>query len=144
LTAEPTYKSNKSTPGNQRLESVERALTATVELKKKALRAEQQDKAASERLRGASGTSAGGVLPQVKIRLNISAPAAAHGSLREAVTLTGGSVIDDISVRQNSLRARIPEVRMGELLERLGRLGTLVERPRAGDSDGMVEIEIIW
>ena len=72
------------------------------------------------------------------------APASAPGALKEAVTRSGGSVIDDRLIRPNTIKARIPSVRMDELLERLGRLGTVVERPQTRDLPGMVEIEIIW
>jgi hypothetical protein len=98
----------------------------------------------SEPARGAAGAPAGAALLPVRVRLEMTAPASAPGSLREAVTRSGGSVIDDSRIRPRAIKARIPAVRMGELLEQLGRLGRVVERPQTPDLPGMVEIEISW
>ncbi len=111
--------------------------------KNKALGTGEHDMATSDATRGASGAPAG-VPPPVRIRLIMNAPASAPGSLKDAVTRSGGSVIEDGLVRPNTVKARIPSVRMGELLERLGRLGRVAEQPQTGDTAGMVEIEIMW
>ena len=102
------------------------------------------NKAPSESVRGASGAATGAAGPTVTIRLTMTDPASAPGSLREAITRSGGSVIDERLVRPNTLKARIPSLRMNELLESLARLGTIVERPQTRDSAEMVEMEIAW
>jgi hypothetical protein len=139
----PMYESAPASPSRQRLEPVEPAMPAAGEMKK-ARRMDVQNKAVSDGVRGAPGAAAGVALSQVTIRVHMTVPAAAPGSLRETVLHTGGSILDDGSLRQNMLRARIPAARMGELLERLARLGTIVERPQAWAADGIVEIDIRW
>jgi len=101
-------------------------------------------KAASESVRGASGAATGTAVPAGRIRLTMTDPASAPGSLREAITRSGGSVMDDRPARSGTIKARIPSQRMNELLELLTRLGTVVERPQARDLAGMIEIEIAW
>jgi len=102
------------------------------------------NKAPSESARGASGAATGTAGPTVRIRLTLTDPASAPGSLREAITRSGGSVIDNRPARPGTIKARIPSQRMNELLESLARLGTVAERPQAKDLSGMVEIEIAW
>jgi len=101
-------------------------------------------KAASESLRGASDTATGTAVPAVRVRLTMTDPASAPGSLREAITRSGGSVIDNRPARPGIIKARIPSQRMNELLESLARLGTIAERPQVKDLAGIVEIEIAW
>jgi hypothetical protein len=83
-------------------------------------------------------------LPRVTIRLHMIDPSSAPGSLIDAVSRCGGTVIDAGPVPPRSIRARIPSARMGELLERLERVGSIAEQPRMRDLPGMVGIEIIW
>ena len=104
----------------------------------------EHNRAPSETTRGASGVPAGMAVSPARIRLTMADPASAPGSLKEAITRSGGSVIDDRFVRPNILKARIPSLRMNELLELLARLGTVMERPQTRDVAGMVEIEISW
>ena len=104
----------------------------------------ERDMLNSEAAGGASGAPAGVAPPQVKVRLEMIAPASAPGSLKEAVTHSGGSVIDDGLSRPHTIKARIPSLRMSELLVQLGRLGRVVERPQTRDLPGVVEIEISW
>lgn len=101
-------------------------------------------RAMPESVRGASDRATGAAGPTMRIRLVMSDPASAPGSLREAVTSSGGSVMDDRPVRPHTLKARIPSLRMNELLALLARLGTVVERPPAKEVAGMVEIELSW
>ncbi len=101
--------------------------------------AESQDRAAS----GSAAPSAELAVRQVRLRLERIDTAAAPGAFREAVVRSGGSIVDDRSLR-TTLRARIPSARLDELLERLGRLATVVERPSPRGMPGVVDIEIVW
>jgi hypothetical protein len=141
---ESPYGNTGSFKASQRVEPAERAMPAAAEMKKKVRRAVEHDEAASEAARGASDAMAGAAQPQVRIRLNMNTPASAPGSLRGAVTRSGGSVIEDSSAQPHTIKVRIPSVRMGELLEQLGHLGRVLERPQTRDLPGMVELEIIW
>jgi hypothetical protein len=105
------------------------------------LGADSYGRSRSESLRGAA---TGAAAPAVRIRLVLSDPASAPGSLRETITRSGGSVMDDRPARPGIIRARIPVLRMNELLESLERLGRVVERPPARDLSGTIEIEIAW
>jgi len=133
--AEAFYSDSQPGPEGQ---SAKRAVKATAEIKNKAPGTGRDS--ASESAAGAPAAAA----PQVRIRLNLIAPAAAPGSLNAAITRAGGSVIDDHVPRPNTLKARIPSPRMAELLESLARLGTVVERPQTRDLPGIVVIEITW
>ncbi|KAF0217362.1 MAG: hypothetical protein FD174_3328 [Geobacteraceae bacterium] len=124
--------------------SAKHAKKAAAEMEKEAPGAGERDMLKSEAAGGASAAPAGVALPKAKIRLDLIAPASAPGSLKEAVTRSGGSVIDNGLVRPHAIKARIPSLRMGELLEQLGCLGRVVERPQTRDLSGMVEIEIVW
>ena len=126
------------------VKAAKRAKSSAAEMEKKALGRSEHDMATPEGVRGASDAPADVALPPLRIRLEMTAPASAPGSLKEAVTRSGGSLIDDSRIRPHAIKARIPSLRMGELLERLGRLGRVVERPQTPDLPGMVEIEISW
>ncbi len=131
-------------PPGPGVSSVKRAKKGAAVVMEKALGTGEQETLKSEEARGASGARGGAALPQVRIRLHMTTPASAPGSLREAVTRSGGSVIDDGRTGPDTVKARIPSPRMGELLDRLGRLGSFVERPQTPNLPGMVEIVIGW
>lgn len=158
--APPTIKEEQGTPAvespygftrSYELGQSEKSAQKAKKAKKAATKMEQaadgaagHDMATPEAVRGATSSGAGVAVPRITIRLAMSAPASAPGSLKEAVTRSGGSVVDDGLVRPNTIKARIPSLRINELLELLTRLGTVVERPQTRDSAGMVEIEITW
>jgi len=126
------------------VKSAKQAKKAGAEMKKEPPGDGERGMLTFEAPRGTAGAPAGVALLPVRIRLEMTAPASAPGSLKEAVTRSGGSVIDESHIRPHAIKARIPSVRMGELLEQLGRLGRVVERPQTSDLPGMVEIEISW
>jgi hypothetical protein len=142
--AEKEYGSTRSFKGSQSLEPAEHAMPAAAKMVKKALRMGEHDMIKSEAAEGAPGPPAGPVLQQVTIRLDMISPASAPGSLKEAVIRSGGSVIDGGRLRPYTIKARLPSVRMDELLEQLGRLGRVLERPPSRDLPDVVELEIIW
>ena len=141
--AETPYDRALLYPAGHGVKSAKQAKKGVAETMKEATDTER-DMPKSEAARGAAGAPAGVALPPVRIRLEMTVPASAPDSLKEAVTRSGGSVIDDSRIRPDAIKARIPSLRMGELLEQLGRLGRVVERPQTPDAPGMVEIEISW
>jgi hypothetical protein len=74
----------------------------------------------------------------------MTAPASAPGTIREALVRSGGTVVEDDTLPPEIIRARLPSGRMDELLERLGRLGTVLDQPRTRDLPEVVEIKISW
>jgi len=89
---------------------------------------------------------AAAVAPQLKIRLVIAAPETASQDLRQAIISSGGTVrpaeAKQLSVRQ--IAARIPHQRLPDLLDRLGRLGRIAERPALTGSSGVIELVVVW
>jgi hypothetical protein len=134
--AEPVYDSANSLPGSQKQKAAKRAKSALPEMEQKGLSSGDHDKVASE--------AAGAAQLRLRIRMSLIDPAAAPGVLREAVARSGGSLIDADHPHPRTLKARIPSLRMDELLEKLGRLGRVVERPQIRDEAGIVELEIDW
>jgi hypothetical protein len=93
----------------------------------------------------AAGTPAGLALPQVAVRLIVDDPSAAPALIREAVSRSGGSITEEQGPAGHRLTIRIPAARQTELLERLQRLGRIVERPApppAGTQ--LLELTIQW
>lgn len=80
--------------------------------------------------------------PSFKLRLAISGLSSADQLVRQAVTRSGGEIIQTVNERQ--VKVRIGKERLPGLLERLGRIARIVERPSLPDSTGMLEIEIVW
>lgn len=132
--AEPLSGSANSLPGSRKSKAAKRARSAEPAMG--GFGAADSVKATSE--------AAGVAQPQIRIRLSLTTPSSAPESLMEAITLSGGSMIDDGHPRPRTLKARIPSPRMNELLERLGRLGKVVELPQPQDAAGIVELEIGW
>lgn len=134
--AEPLPDSANSLPKSRKHKAAKRARPTEPAIEMKGSGAADSVKVTSE--------AAGVAQPQIRIRLSLTTPSSAPESIREAVTLSGGSMIDDGHPRPRTLKARIPSPRMDELLERLGRLGKVVERPQPQDAAGIMELEIGW
>jgi hypothetical protein len=99
---------------------------------------------------GASMPAAGGfVTPATRreeISLAVKDPAAATGAIEEAVTRFGGRIKGhSYSGDIHMLFIRIGADKVTRLLDRLGRIGTLKERPHPAPENGaMIEMIINW
>lgn len=91
------------------------------------------------------GAPAGAAYPQVTVRLSLTDAASAKQSVRKAIMISGGGVVElEQAPAERKLKARIPAERFSELMEQLGRLGRIVVRPAAPDATGLVEVVIEW
>lgn len=134
--AEPAPDSANSLLGGRKYKAAKRFKSEEPALEKKSFGAADSVKATSE--------AAGITHSLIKIRLTLTLPASAPESLRDAVTRSGGLLIDDDHPRPRTIKARIPPPRMDELLENLGHLGKVVERTQLLDRTGIVVLEIEW
>jgi hypothetical protein len=83
-------------------------------------------------------------LPQTAVRLSMNDPSAAPDAIREALIRSGGGISDESELQRNRIRARIPTARIDELLQRLERLGRIIERPAAPAGVRDLEITVQW
>jgi hypothetical protein len=75
----------------------------------------------------------------------VNDPANAPALIREAVIRSGGSITEEREPADQRLTAHIPAARQAELLERLQRLGRIVERPAASTAGThLLELTIQW
>jgi hypothetical protein len=124
-----------------------RALEAAPEMRSKASRIlERQTDAAAPATAGrAAGAAAGPALPQAVVRLSVDDPSTAAALIRETLLRSGGDTVDERELQGRRLKARIPAARQKELLERLERLGRVVERPATFPEDARhLEITVQW
>jgi hypothetical protein len=122
-------------------------LEAAPEKKMKSSRSHEQlsDAAAPAAAGRFAGAPAPQALPQATVRLNLVDPSAAPAMVREAVLRSGGSISDEQRPSLHRLKARIPAVQQKELLERLEKLGRIVERPVTPPAEApLLEITIQW
>lgn len=125
-------------------ESSNRAQEAAPEMKKKGSRSLERsgDSATAVRTEGAPAALA---LPPVMVRLSVADPSAAPELIREAVLRCNGSIMKAQGPTGRRITARIPAARQGELLERLQRLGRIVEGPAASPPGTLlIEMVIQW
>jgi len=100
------------------------------------------DSAAPAAAGRAAGAPAG---PQAVVRLSVNDPTTAPALIREAVARSGGSITEEQGPAVRRLTVRIPAAQQTELLERLQRLGRIVERPPAAPSGAqLLELTIQW
>jgi len=128
-------------------ESYNRAEEAAEEMKKKSGRRleRQRDAAAPAAAGRAAGAPAGLVLPQALVRLSMDDQTAAPAMIREALLRSGGEIVDELDPHGQGLKSRLPAARQNELLERLARLGRIVERPATPPSGAqLLEITVRW
>lgn len=93
----------------------------------------------------AGGAPASAAYPQVTVRVSLADAASANGSIRKAIKLSGGGVVEFEPVPgDRKLKARIPAGRFRDLIDSLGRLGRIAVRPPAPDSTGIIEVVIEW
>jgi hypothetical protein len=100
---------------------------------------------ADEALRGA-GTPAATPAGKEEITLLVDNPVAAAGAIEEAVTRGGGRISGhSYSGESHLLFIRIGAQKVPGLLDRLGRIGTVEERPQLPPgADGMTDLIIRW
>jgi len=123
-------------PEPPQAKSYDRAENAGAVTKKKA--AKRMKKEESESARAVQ-------LPQLRLRLNIAAPATGGDAIRQMVNRSGGTLVEGEQTSSGRhLKARIPAARFTELVERLERLGRITEQPATPDSAGLVEVDIVW
>jgi hypothetical protein len=88
---------------------------------------------------------AGAALPRQIIRITLHNPEQATSLIRETVSRSGGSIIDDQITSQQRCTIRLPADRQKELLERLKTVGRITERPATPPpGTALVEITIQW
>lgn len=93
----------------------------------------------------AAGAPAGMQSTLNMVRLNMNDPTDAPALIREAVSRSGGSITEDQSSSLHRITARIPADRQNELLERLQRLGRIMERPATPPAEAQpLELTIQW
>lgn len=94
----------------------------------------------------AAGAPAAVFLPQLKVRLIVVDATSASEAVRQAVSSSGGTLVATSGKQfaERQLAVRIPAVRFAELLDRLGRIGRIAERPEEADSSGMIEVVVQW
>ena len=93
----------------------------------------------------AAGAPAAQALPQMVVRLSVENPSTAPALIRDALLRSGGTVIEETGAPVHRLKARLPSMRQSELLERLERLGRIVDRPAplpAGTQ--LLELTVQW
>jgi anti-sigma factor RsiW len=125
-------------------ESFTRSEAAAPEKKAKSIRSFdlRKDAAPPAASGRAISSPAGLALPQVSVRLKVDNPATAPDLIRDALFLSGGSIVAESG---QLLTARIPAKRQIELLQRLEHLGHITERPVPSSSEAnMVEVMIQW
>lgn len=81
-------------------------------------------------------------LPRLMLRLAISDLSSANQAIRQAVTRSGGVV--DQAVSERHVKLSISKDRLPELLEQLGHIGKVIERPSPPNAARMLEIKITW
>ncbi|NVN91049.1 MAG: DUF2275 domain-containing protein [Desulfuromonadales bacterium] len=126
------FESNLSAPP---LQTYDRSQDAEPFLRKKTAKHMEKEK---------SESSSAVRLPHVRLRLSVAAPDLAHETIRQAVNRSGGTPVEEGPPSVRHLKARIPALRLTELVERLERLGKITERPALSESGGMLEVEIVW
>ncbi|MEI6215531.1 MAG: DUF2275 domain-containing protein [Desulfuromonadales bacterium] len=115
--------------------------------KKTARRAEQRADFAAQPPSPAgsmAGESGEEPLPRVTIRLSLLPSTRAPAVIRDVVIRTGGVIVEETSSVPQRLRVRMPTPRIDELLDRLGAIGRIVEKPSAIVGSGTVEVIISW
>lgn len=133
---------------SKREETFARPLEDAREMKKSAKSpAKYEAESLSSAPAGSSALApAAAVVPQLRIRMIIAVPETAYQELRQAIISSGGTVrpaeAKQLSVHQ--ITARIPNQRLPELLERLGRLGRIAERPALTGPSGVIELVVVW
>lgn len=131
-------------------EQYDRALEAVPETKKSANKAKKAASPSELSLKYDKATAASMAQPEqavshMKVRLAIVDVSSANAVVRQAVLRSGGIVLDsDKPSRENQIKVRMRQDKLPELLERLARIGRIVERPSVSDSAGMLELEINW
>jgi len=119
-----------------RMQSYDRAENAESAPRKKAVKRfeKQESKSAGAAQR-----------PRLRLRLSIDDPATAGEAVRQVVSRSGGTLVEGEQTSSGRrLKARIPASRLTELVGRLERLGSIVERPAMPGSEGLVEVDIVW
>jgi hypothetical protein len=129
------------------VESANRVQEARPEKKMKSShRLESNSDAAAPAATGrAAGAPTGMTLPQATVRLSVDNPSTAPAMIREAVFRAGGSIVEEQDAPSHRFKIHIPAARHLELIERLQRLGNVVERtvsPSAGTQ--LLEVTIQW
>jgi hypothetical protein len=101
--------------------------------------------ASEDALRGAEAPTAVSSRKE-EIALAVDDPAVATGSIEEAVTRSGGRINGhSYSGESHLLIIRIGAPNYSRLLDRLGRIGTMQERPQlAPGTAGMIDLVIKW
>jgi len=101
--------------------------------------------ASEDALRGAEAPAAVSSRKE-EIALAVDDPAVATGSIEEAVTRSGGRINGhSYSGESHLLIIRIGAPNYSRLLDRLGRIGTMQERPQlAPGTAGMIDLVIRW
>jgi hypothetical protein len=100
----------------------------------------------AKRLKKQKSESAKAVqLPRLRLRLSIDDPATAGEAIRQVVNRSGGTLVNgEQAPSGRHLKTRIPAARLPELVGRLERLGSIAEQPAMPDSEGLVEVDIVW
>jgi len=128
-------------------ESSNRSLERAPEGKSNGSRSDerQRDAAAPAPAGRAAGAPSTLSLPQAMVRLNVDDPSAAPALIREALLRSGGTITEEPGTPGRRLKARIPAARQDELLQRLERLGRIVERPATTPPGAqLLELTIRW
>jgi hypothetical protein len=92
----------------------------------------------------AAADSAGKYLPRISLQLVVADRAAASESIRTAASRSGALIVEDVHPADNRIRIRIAADRLPELMERLGRIGRLTDRPRQPSPAEEFEVTILW
>jgi len=122
---------------------------STAKMKKAAPARDMQRRESVAPLQAERSLSAGApdaaAYPQVAVRLNLADVVAANESIRKALALSGGTIVEaDQALVERKLKARIFAERLSGLMDRLGHLGRIVQQPTASNFTGIVEITIEW
>jgi len=85
-------------------------------------------------------------LPKLSLRLMIpdGLTVTAAESVKSASIRSGAKIIEELPPVTNRLRLQIPLARMPELLERLGRIGRLTDRPNLTNGAEVLEVTVEW
>jgi anti-sigma factor RsiW len=128
-------------------ESFNRAQESTPEKKTKSGRTLERgsDAMAPAVADRATGAAAGLTMPQAIVRLSVEDPSSAAAMIRETIIRSGGQITEDRGISERRLVIHIPAARQNELIERLQRLGRIVERPVSPTAGNQrIDMTIQW